>query len=585
MSELVVLTIQIVDLLASGFRTTILKKIEDDRMPVITFDYEDLYKVLGIEMPQDELIKLLPMIGSDIDDYDDKEIKVEFFPNRPDYLSVEGVARTLKGFLDIEKGLPEYKLEDSGINVEVDADLKDIRPFIAFGIIENVDLGGNKLKQVMEFQEDLHWVIGRDRKKVAIGIHNLDVIEPPFFYKAADPDKESFVALESVEEMSLREILETHPKGKKYAHLIDKFDAYPLIVDSNGEVLSMPPIINGELTKLTEDTKNILVDVTGTDEKAVNNTLNIIMTSFAEAGGKLKSLNVVYIDRETQTPNLMPKTKEVSVKNAEEIIGVELTPFDVANYLANVRIGSQIETEDIVQAIIPAYRVDILHEVDIIENIAIGYRFNKLEPELPEIATIASENKLKVLDNTLREIMAGMGFLETMSLMLTNETQHYENMKLKEDERVTVAQPISVDRTMLRKNLIQGLMEFLEDNKHEELPQKIFEVGEVVYLDETCETCTRDIKKLAGAVTHSSANFTEIKSIMDALFVNLGLKMDIEPYNHPSFIKGRCAKVKGLNSWKSDNLVITGFFGEVNPEVITNFNLEYPVIAFEIEFN
>lgn len=554
-------------------------------MPVITFDYEDLNKLLGTEIPQEKLIQLLPMIGSDIDDYDDKEIKVEFFPNRPDYLSVEGVARTLKGFLDIEKGLPEYEIEDSGIDVDVDPDLEDIRPFIAFGIVENVDLNGNKLKQIMEFQEDLHWVIGRDRKKVAIGIHNLDVIEPPFFYKAADPDDNSFIALETDETMSLREILEDHPKGKKYAHLIDKFDKYPLIVDSNSNVLSMPPIINGELTKLTEDAKNVLVDVTGTDEKAVNNTLNIIMTSFAEAGGKLKSLNVVYKNKKTHTPNLIPKKKEVNVENAEKLIGLNLTPFDVANYLANVRIGSEIETENIVQAIIPAYRVDILHEVDIIENIAVGYCFNKLKPELPEIATIASENKSEILDNILREIMIGMGFLEVMSLMLTNEKEHYENMKLNEDERVTVSQPISVDRTMLRKSLLNGLMEFLEDNKHEELPQMIFEVGDAVYLDDSCETCTRDVKKLAGAVTHSAANFTEIKSFVDALFVNLGLKMEIESFNHPSFIKGRCAKVKGVNNWKSGDLNVEGFFGEINPGVITNFNLEYPVIAFEVEFN
>jgi phenylalanyl-tRNA synthetase beta chain len=553
-------------------------------MPVITFDYEDLYEVLGREIDKEKLIKLLPMIGSDIDEYDDKQIKVEFFPNRPDYLSVAGVARTLKGFLDIEKGLPEYKVKESGINIEVDPELKNIRPYISFGIVENADLSGNKLKQIMDFQEDLHWVIGRDRKKVAIGIHNLDVIEPPFFYKAADPDKNSFVALETEDEMSLREILKNHKKGAKYAHLIEKFDKYPLIVDSNGNVLSMPPIINGELTKLTENTKNILIDVTGTDEKAVNYALNIIMTSFAEVGSKLKSLNVVYDDRNVETPNLVPKKKEVKVKNAEKIIGVDLTSLDIANYLSNVRIGAEIEDDDTVKAIIPAYRVDILHEVDIIENIAVGYCFKKLEPELPQIATIASEDKGEIFDNLLREILTGMGFLETMSLMLTSETEHYENMKLQEDPRVIVAQPISVDRTMLRRNLLQGLMEFLEDNKHEELPQKIFEVGNVVYLDDTCETCTRDIKKVAGAVTHSTANFTEIKSIVDALFINIGFKMEIEPYYHPSFIKGRCARVKGVNNWKSDDLNVTGYFGELDPEVITNFELEYPVIAFELEF-
>jgi len=570
-------------------------------MPVITFDYEDLYEILGRKIDKNKLIKLLPMIGSDIDDYDDKTIKVEFFPNRPDYLSVEGVARTLKGFLDMEKGLPEYFVERSGINVEVDAQLENIRPFISFGIIENIDLSGNKLKRIMDFQEDLHWVIGRDRKKVAIGIHNLDVIEHPFYYKAADPDNVSFVPLESDEKMSLKQILEDHKKGIKYAHLIEKFDKYPLIIDSKGNVLSMPPIINGELTKLTEDTKNVLIDVTGTDEKAVNYALNIIMTSFAEVGGNLKSLNIVYEDRNVETPNLMPKKKKIKVKNAEKIIGVDLTAFDIANYLAKVRIGAEIEAEDSLQAVIPAYRVDILHEVDVIENIAVGYCFNNLEPKLPEIATIASEDKGEIFDNLLREILTGMGFLEIMSLMLTSEKEHYQNMKLEEDERVIVAQPISVERTMLRKNILQGLMEFLEDNKHEELPQKIFEVGTVVYLDEACETCTRDVKKIAGAVTHSTANFTEIKSIVDSIFVNLGLKMEVEPYKHFSFIKGRCSKVKGVNSWKSnaikiedfehkksmifEDLNITGYFGELSPEVITNFDLEYPVIAFELEFN
>ena len=552
-------------------------------MPVITFEYDDLYKILGKEIKQDELIDLLPMISSDIEDYDDNEIKVEFFPNRPDHLSVEGVARTLKGFLGMKKGLPEYEIEPSGINVEVDPDLDSIRPYIAFGIVEGVDLSGNKLKQIMEFQEDLHWVIGRDRKKVAIGIHNLDVIKPPFFYEARDPDN-SFVPLECTQEMTLNEILSEHEKGKKYAHLLEKFDKYPLIIDSNGDILSMPPIINGELTKLTEDTQNILVDVTGTDEKAVNYALNIIMTSFAEVGGKLKSMNVIYKDRQVQTPDLTPKKKEVSVSNAAKKIGIDLTAEEVVDFVGKVRIGAEIKSEDIVEAVIPAYRIDILHEVDIIENIAIGYCFKKIGSQLPEIATIAEEDKCETFDNLLREILVGMGFIETMSLMLTSEKVHYKNMRLPEDERVTVAQPISTDRTMLRKNLLQGLMEFLEDNKHEELPQKIFEVGTVVFLDDTCETCTHDYKKLAGAITHSTANFTEIKSTVAALFANLGLKMDVESYNHPSFIKGRCATVKGTTNWKSEEIDVTGYFGEVHPEVITSFNLEYPVIAFEIMF-
>jgi phenylalanyl-tRNA synthetase beta chain len=198
--------------------------------------------------------------------------------------------------------------------------------------------------------------------------------------------------------------------------------------------------------------------------------------------------------------------------------------------------------------------------------------------------TIASEDKGKVFDNNLREIMIGLGFYEVMSLMLTSEEQHYNNMNQPVDERVVVAQPISQDRTMIRKSLLNGLMEFLESNTHEELPQKIFEVGETVYLDKSTETHTRGIKKLAALVMHSAANFTEIKSITASFISNLGLQWKIKPLNHPSFIKGRCASLMGWNEKREEFSVIEGFFGEMHPEVITNFNLEYPVVAFEVIF-
>lgn len=552
-------------------------------MPVITFSYEDLYEILGRKIKKEKLIELLPMIGSDIEYYDNEKIKVEFFPNRPDHFSVEGIARTLKGFLGIERGMPNYPLQASGMSIKVDPKLKDIRPYVACGVIENIKIREDKLRQLMEFQEDLHWVIGRDRKKVAIGIHNLDVMSPPFFYKASDPDEVSFVPLDCDERMTLREVLKRHKKGREYAHLVEKFDRYPLIVDSNDEVLSMPPVINGELTKLTEDIKNILIEVTGTDERAVNYALNIIATSFAEAGGKIKTLDIVYVDKKIQTPDLSPKIKKVKLKNAKEIIGVDLRASDVVDLLSRVRLGAEAETEETIQVSVPAYRIDILHEVDIIENIAIGYCFDKIKPKLPDVATIAHEDEGEASDRTLREILIGMGFYEIMSLMLTDEKQHYKKMRILEDERVVVAQPISRDRTMIRKHLLHGLMEFLEYNKHEELPQKIFEVGDVILIDEDAETRTKAVKKLSGVVIHSKANFTEIKSIVDALLLNLGLKMEIKPYDHPSFIKGRCAYVEGVYD-TSKKVFLEGFFGEIHPEVITNFNLEYPVVAFEVEF-
>ena len=294
-------------------------------MPVINFSYEYFNQVLGREITKDQLIDMLPMIGSDIEHYDDELVKVEFFPNRPDHYSVEGITRTVKGFLKMEEGLPDYTVSKSGISMTVDSELQEIRPYTVCCIVEGISLDENSLKGLMEFQENLHWVLGRDRKKVAIGIHNLDVLKPPFTYMAAKPDEYSFIALETSNKMTLQEILDDHKKGTKYAHLLDKFDKYPLIIDSEDNILSMPPIINGELTKLTENTVNVLIDVTGTDERAVNYALNIIACSFAETGGSIKSMDVIYNNRTVETPDLTPKKMYVNLVNARKILGIELS--------------------------------------------------------------------------------------------------------------------------------------------------------------------------------------------------------------------------------------------------------------------
>ena len=549
-------------------------------MPVITFKYQDL-KDLGIDMDKDELIDTLPMMSSDIEDFDDEEIKVEFFPNRPDNLSVEGVARSFKGFIGQEVGFPDYKVEESGEYVTVDSDVAAIRPYIGFAKIDNVDFTGDKLKYVMDFQENLHWVIGRDRKKVAIGIHNADVVEGPFKYIATPKDANAFVPLEKDVEMTPDQILTEHDKGKDYAHLIEDFDKYPLILDKDNNVLSMPPIINGELTKLKEDTKNIIVDVTGTDERAVNQALNIICCSFAEVGGQIKSMEVRYEDKSIKTPDLTPQEMNVHVDTANELIGgTSLNADDIEKLLKKARFDAEILDDNTVKAIIPAYRVDILHEVDIVENIAVQYHINDIVAELPDINPVAYENDWFKSESIIREVMVGLGFQEVMSLMLTSEKAHYENMNQEEKPHVQVAKPITIDRTMIRTSLINSLMEFLEDNKHEDLPQKIFEIGDVLYLDESKENKTTAGKKLAGVICHSTANFTEIKSVVTSVLSNLGYSMEISDSENKTFIAGRVADVKGT----SDAGSIEGFFGEVSPEVITNFTLDYPVIAFEIEF-
>lgn len=550
-------------------------------MPVITFTYQNLEELLGTALDREELLELLPMMGSDVEDYDDEMVKVEFFPNRPDFLSVEGVARVLRGFLGLETGLPHYQADKSGMSISADPRLEEIRPYVACCVVEGISLDEEKLKQLMDFQEDLHWVLGRDRRKVAIGIHNLDVVEAPFYYRAGEPDEDSFVPLECEEELTLREILQLHKKGRDYAHLLENYEYYPLIVDAHNKVLSMPPIINGELTKLTLDTRNILIDVTGTDQQAVTQTLTILATSFAEAGGQIKTMDVNYPDLTLVLPDLNPQEMRVGVEDSKRIIGLNLDAQEVARALERVRMGAEAVDGDTVKVLVPPFRVDILHPVDLVENVAIGYSFPDIKPELPQVATVAREDPRREFEILIREIMVGLGLVEVMSLMLTNEEHHYHKMGLPEVDRVEVAQPISQDRTMIRQSLLNGLLEFLDHNRHEDLPQGIFEVGEVVYLDGEAETRSRGVRKLAACLTHSHANFTEIKSLTAAVLSNLGLKMEVEITEHPSFLRGRCSRVTGRRNGQP---ILDGIFGEMDPAVVTSFGLEYPVVALEVKF-
>ncbi len=556
-------------------------------MPVINFKYDELYKQLGKTLDNDELINILPMISSDVENYTDEEVKVEFFPNRPDYYSLEGIVRSLKGYLEIEKGMPKYKVIKTENTMTVDEKLENIRPYVATCTIRNISISEEELINIMEFQEHLHWVIGRDRKKVAIGIHDLDKVEGPFYYKAGNPKEDKFIPLDSEDELSLDEILEEHDKGKKYSKLLEDKEFYPLIVDANGNIMSMPPIINSDLTKLTTQTKNLFIDVTGTDLNAVTNALNIIASNMAEHEEAVIETMIVkypYHD-DIEYPQFDPQVIDVHTSLASEYIGIDLTSEKIVETLEKTRFDAEKIDEETVRVTVPRYRIDILHEVDIIENIALGYGFNDLPAELPGFSTIANPDPKREFDKILEQVMIGLGFTEIKSLMLTSEEQHYTKLGHEiEEKRVTVAQPITQDRTMIRQSLVNGLLEFLEDNKHEELPQKIFEIGDVAYLDDEAEVKMKTVKKMAGAQISSNANLTTIKSYMESIVSNLGFNIILEDYDDTLFIQGRSAKFTVEAMDEKTPFSLTGYFGEVHPQVLTNFELEYPTILFEMEF-
>jgi phenylalanyl-tRNA synthetase beta chain len=532
-------------------------------MPVITLPYEYLEALVGTD--RETVLSRIPLFGADIERLEEDHADIEFFANRPDLFSTEGVARAMRGFLGIETGLPHYAVKPSGMEFTIDPALVGIRPFLGSAVIRNVSLNEESIVSLMGLQEALHWAVGRGRGKVAIGIHDLTAVEPPFHYLAADPTT-AFVPLDFDCEMTMDQILEEHPKGRDYAHIVRGFPKYPLIVDALDRVLSFPPIINGELTRVTEDTRTILLDTTGTDQRAVETAVNIICTAFAETGAEIES---VTIDGR-EVPTLAPAYRRIRVSECNALIGLELSPEEVAVHLRTMRFGAEPDGDEHVLVSVPCYRADIMHDWDIFEDVAIGYGYERIEPELPPTFTIGNPHPVMRLQDAVRDIMTGLGYLEMMPFTLTSERILFTAMQRGKDPGLlSLLHPISEEQTVVRTAILPLLMEELELNVHRELPQRLFTVGEVI-------EHARTHQAVAAVSMHPEADFSEIYAAADVLLRELNLSYQVRDSDDPAFIPGRRGDI--LVGGKK-----VGVFGEIHPGVLIAFELEQPVAALELD--
>ncbi len=549
-------------------------------MPVITLQQERFSKFVGRQLTVEDMAKWLPWLGFDIEEIGSDYVKVEFNPNRIDFCSYAGVARAFRGLMGWQTGLPKYEVKDGKTVLKISKAVSKVRPYMLAAVVCNIKLDEEVIVDLMEMQEDLHWGVGRNRKKASIGVHNLDVVEPPFTFTTVEPDKARFVPLDRTEEMSLREILEKHDKGVAFRHLVDWAPRYPLLIDNDGQVLSMPPIINGELTRVTSKTTNLFLDVTGTDYVAVERSLNVLATALADMGGTIEKVHVKYPNRTVVSPDFTPQKMKLRTNYANELLGLKLSGAQVVESLRKCRLDAKTLRNGIVEVAIPAYRIDVLHEVDLVEEVAIGYGYYRLKPTIPETLTIGEQHPVHRTASVVRQIMTGLGFTEVMNFTLISEVVHYEKMRnlpLIPDTIIRLANPVSAEYTILRESLLPSLMKNLMNNKHESFPQRLFEVSDVGRINQRVETrCERRLH-VAGVSSHSTANFTEIKSTVEALLHNMGLKRwEIKPTRHPSFIEGRTAAIY----LKRREI---GVLGEIHPEVLNNFELENPTSAFEID--
>ena len=546
-------------------------------MPAITLNRDRFSLFVGRPLSIEQMAKWLPWLGVDTEEIGPDYVKIEFNPNRVDFSSYGGVARGFRGLMGWETGLPKYGVKKGKIVLKVDPTVSQVRPYVVSAVIRNVKLDYDNVRELMEMQEDLHWGVGRDRKKASIGVHNLDAVEPPFAYTTSAPNEVKFVPLDKTEEMTLQEILEKHEKGIAYKSHVDWASRYPLIVDKLGRVLSFPPIINGELTRVDNRTRNLFIDVTGTEPNAISRSLNVLVTALADMGATIESVRVEYSDHVLVTPDLTPQRMELRVDYANELLGLKLSEAKTIQALQKSRLDARRIDKGVLQVLIPAYRIDIMHEIDLVEEVAIGYGYYRLKPTKPATVTTGREHRVSAVANYVRQIMAGLGFVEAMNFILANEVDHYQKMRRKAGKMIRLANPVSTEYSIVRDDLLPSLMKNLADNKHQAYPQQLFEVSDVIEINEKAETRTERRLHVACVSSHPTANFTEIKSCVEALLANLGLKnWTIKETRHPSFLQGRAAAiyVKGRK---------IGVVGEIHPEVLNNFELENPTSAFEID--
>jgi phenylalanyl-tRNA synthetase beta chain len=500
--------------------------------------------------------------------------------NRPDIWSVEGIARALRYQLGIGRRDTVSLAGRSSLKVVIDKRVKPIRPFISVAIVKGLRPSEEALKGWISLQEKLDLTYGRKRKRASIGLYQADLVTSPLSYTVADPDETSFVPLGSETRSTLRQIVNDHQKGSEYGDIISQFDEWPILVDGEEKILSLPPVINSnDLGRITPDTRNVLVEVTGTDAETVHNTLKIVVACLAERRGRIYSCVETYTygtPRRVVSPNLSPTLTRLSLSNVNKLLGTNLDMRETGKLAAKAGYQVKRGVGDTLHLEIPCYRIDIMHQVDIIEDIAIALDLNKLKPEWPRIWTIGDLSKQTMDTETLGEIMIGLGFQEILTYVLTSPEIVAGKMGTDQEDLLMLSNPKMTTHTTLRNWLLPSLLEFLSRNTHVDYPQKIFEIGSTINKGKDPSQPVREERKIAAVTIHAQAGFTEIRSSLDALTKSVGHVFEIKSEEHPSFLPGRCGTIKSAGR-------AVGIIGEISPRVLQAFGLNLPAAAFELE--
>jgi phenylalanyl-tRNA synthetase beta chain len=542
-------------------------------VPVVKFSRDRLVDAVDADVDDAEMAEALAMLGCVPEETGD-EWAVEVFPDRPDLLSAELLGRALRAYLDLDPGLRSYDLGGAEAELVSDASVEPVRGVIVGGYATGVQLDEERLKGLMDLQEDLHWGLGARRRKVSVGIHDARNITPPFTYKAVDPDETSFTPLKGAQRMTMREMTSKLEKGVEYAHLVEGHDRWPLIVDDEDQVLSFPPIINGTQTTVTEDTTEVFVDVTGTEERACRQVLNVVMAQLAELGADLSQVEITRPEETVTTPDLSPTSHRLDLEHARSLLGGEFSDGEAVEGLARLGHGAEL-ADGQVDVQVGAWRSDVLHEVDLVEDVAIGVGYDRFTGAQPQAVTYGQASPGETFDEQVRRALTGFGYQEALTLTLRNREEQSELIGA-DDPLVAVENPVSTEQEVLRRRLVPCLLDLVAQNTHRDLPQQLFEVGEVVL---PAEGAPRNEPRVGAVHVAPEAGFTDAKQHVEGLLRALDVPVRLEPAEEPGYTEGRCAHV-----FDADEDRQLGTLGEIHPSVLEQLEVTTPVAAFELSF-
>lgn len=564
-------------------------------------EFDELCFEYGLEL--DDIVFEKPQIGSKalsagVEVEEEERYKIEVPANRYDLLCVEGLAQALRVFMGIDANLPPYKLSgEPSLTFTVQKEVAEVRPYVFCAVLRDLRMTPAVYQSLIDLQDKLHHNICRRRTLVAIGTHDLDTIQGPFSYEALPPEEIKFVPLSKENEydaVSLMDLYDNDMKLKQYLHIIRDKPRYPVIYDSKRTVLSMPPIINGDHSKITLNTTNMLIECTATDKtkaSIVLNTLVAMFSKYCELPFNVEPVRVEYADGSSMiTPDFSTPQVQANVDYINRSVGVDIPPNDMVSFLTKMQLPASVLNEDTIAVDVPIIRSDILHACDIMCDVAVGYGFNKVPEKVPKTSTVGKQQPLNHLaDLVRREGLAQQGYTEVLTWVTVSNAENFGMLRRTDDGTVAVkiGNPKTLEFEECRTSLLPGLLKTLRENRKSKVPIKLFEVGDVVIKNKEADVLACNRRKVAAVYCATSAGFEVIQGLLDNVMITLGVKrdsdgekgkwrLDAKNCNDEAFFEGRRANVL-LNE---KNI---GTIGWLHPEVIQNFSLSYPCSALEID--